>query len=38
VGQLIVVGTLFGLIVLIFVAVIYFDPEARGGPRDDRSP
>lgn len=27
-------GTLFGLIVLIFAAVIYFDPEARGG--DDR--
>ena len=27
-------GTLFGLIVVIFGAVIYFDPEARG-PRDN---
>jgi hypothetical protein len=34
VGQLIMLGTLFGLIGLIFAAVIYFDPEARGG--DDR--
>lgn len=24
-------GTLFGLIVLIFGVVLYFDPEARGG-------
>jgi hypothetical protein len=24
-------GTLFGLIILIFGLVIYFDPEARGG-------
>ncbi len=27
-------GTLFGLIVLIFGLVIYFDPEARGHERD----
>ena len=24
-------GTLFGLIILIFGVVVYFDPEARGG-------
>jgi hypothetical protein len=30
VGQLIMLGTLFGLIVLIFGLVMYFDPEARG--------
>lgn len=30
-GQLIMLGTLFGLIVLIFGLVYYFDPEARGG-------
>jgi hypothetical protein len=29
VGQLIMLGTLFGLIVLIFGVVWYFDPEAR---------
>jgi hypothetical protein len=29
VGALIMLGTLFGLIVLIFGIVIYFDPEAR---------
>ncbi|BBX03339.1 hypothetical protein [Mycolicibacterium moriokaense] len=29
-GQLIILGTLFGLIILIFGLVIYFDPEARG--------
>ena len=29
-GQLIMLGTLFGLIVLIFGLVWYFDPEARG--------
>jgi hypothetical protein len=29
-------GTLFGLIVLIFGLVYYFDPEARG--RDERLP
>jgi len=31
VGQLIMLGTLFGLIVVIFGLVLYFDPEARGG-------
>jgi hypothetical protein len=31
VGQLIMLGTLFGLIALVFGLVIYFDPEARGG-------
>ena len=30
-GQLIMLGTLFGLIILIFGLVNYFDPEARGG-------
>ena len=30
VGQLIMLGTLFGLIILIFGLVFYFDPEARG--------
>ena len=29
-GQLIMLGTLFGLIVVIFGLVFYFDPEARG--------
>jgi hypothetical protein len=29
VGQLIMLGTLFGLIALIFGLVIYLDPEAR---------
>ncbi|MBY0286010.1 MAG: hypothetical protein K2X52_02520 [Mycobacteriaceae bacterium] len=33
-GQLIMLGTLFGLIIVIFGAVIYFDPDARR-PRDD---
>jgi len=33
-GQLIMLGTLFGLIVAIFGLVIYFDPEARGAERD----
>jgi hypothetical protein len=28
-GQLIMLGTLFGLIVVIYGAVIYFDREAR---------
>jgi hypothetical protein len=36
VGQLIMVGTLFGLIALIFGLVIYFDPEARGPSSDER--
>ena len=30
-GQLIMLGTLFGLIVLIFGLVLYLDPEARRG-------
>jgi hypothetical protein len=30
VGALIMLGTLFGLIVLIFGLVLRFDPEARG--------
>jgi hypothetical protein len=29
VGQVIMLSTLFGLIVLIFGLVLYFDPEAR---------
>lgn len=35
-GQLIMLGTLFGLIVLIFGLVFYFDPEARGAAGGDR--
>jgi hypothetical protein len=35
-GQLIMLGTLFGLIVLIFGVVIHFDPEARAGTERDR--
>jgi hypothetical protein len=31
-------GTMFGLIALIFGLVIYFDPEARGGAREEREP
>ncbi len=29
-------GTLFGLIILIFGLVVYFDPEARGSTSDER--
>jgi hypothetical protein len=29
-------GTLFGLIVLIFGAVLRYDPESRRGPRKER--
>ena len=29
-GQLIMLGTLFGLIAALFGLVLYFDPEARG--------
>jgi hypothetical protein len=36
VGQPIMLGTLFGLIALIFGLVIYFDPEARGSASDER--
>jgi hypothetical protein len=28
-------GTLFGLIALIFGLVVYFDPEARGNATDE---
>lgn len=34
-GQLVMLGTLFGLIVLVFVLVLRFDPEARRSPEDD---
>jgi hypothetical protein len=37
VGQLVMLGTLFGLIVLIFGAVYCLDPEARGGKREESS-
>ena len=33
-GAVIMLGTLFGLIAVIFGLVLYFDPEARG-PRTD---
>jgi hypothetical protein len=32
-GQAIMLGTLFGLIALIFGLVLRFDPEARRAPR-----
>jgi hypothetical protein len=32
VGALIMLGTLFGLVVLIFGLVLHFDPEARRSP------
>jgi len=32
-GALIMLGTLFGLIVLIFALVLRYDPEARGSSR-----
>jgi hypothetical protein len=35
VGQLIMLGTLSGLIVLIYGLVIYFDPESRGNSSQD---
>ena len=34
-GQLIMLGTLFGLIVAIFALVCALDPEARGGNADE---
>ena len=37
VGQLIMLGTLFGLIILIFGLVLYFDPEARGSTREEEN-
>jgi hypothetical protein len=36
VGAVIMLGTLFGLIVLIFATVLYFDPEARPGQGRDQ--
>jgi hypothetical protein len=36
VGQLIMLGTLFGLIAAIFGIVLYFDPEARTRPGEER--
>lgn len=35
-GAVIMLGTLFGLIVLIFAVVHHFDPEARRAPEHDR--
>lgn len=35
-GQFIMLGTLFGLIVVIYGVVLYFDPEARSRPNDER--
>jgi hypothetical protein len=37
VGAVIMLGTLFGLIVLIFGVVMYFDPEARRGAGEERN-
>jgi hypothetical protein len=37
VGALIMLGTLFGLIVLIFALVLRFDPEARGSSQREGS-
>jgi hypothetical protein len=34
VGALIMLGTLFGLVVLIFGLVLRFDPEARRSPTE----
>jgi len=36
VGAVIMLGTLFGLIVLIFATVHHFDPEARRAPSQER--
>jgi len=35
-GAVIMLGTLFGLIVLIFGLVLRYDPEARGAPSRGR--
>lgn len=37
-GALIMLGTLFGLIVLIFALVLKFDPEARRSADDTGNP
>ena len=34
-GVVIMLGTLFGLILLIFGLVLRYDPEARRGPSDE---
>ena len=34
-GQLIMLGTLFGLIALVFGLVFFLDPEARHEPGDE---
>lgn len=31
-GQVIMLGTLFGLVALIYALVLHFDPEARRAP------
>jgi hypothetical protein len=36
VGQLIMLGALFGLIAVIFGLVLCFDPESRGGTTEER--
>jgi hypothetical protein len=36
VGAVIMLGTLFGLIILIFGLVVYFDPEARASKERDQ--
>jgi hypothetical protein len=38
VGAVIMLGTLFGLIVLIFTLVLRFDPEARGPSKSRGDP
>ena len=35
-GAVIMLGTLFGLIVLIFGLVLHYDPEARRAPSRER--
>jgi hypothetical protein len=35
VGAVIILGTLFGLIVLVFGLVLRFDPEARRAPGEE---
>jgi hypothetical protein len=37
VGALIMLGTLFGLIILIFALVLRYDPEARGSSSSRRN-
>jgi hypothetical protein len=37
VGQLIMLGTMFGLIVLIYGLVIYFDADAQGTASEERN-